>query len=399
MDYYKYSARDASGKNVSGTMQAANENDLHAKLKAEDMYLVSATKIVNQNNTKRLKADRLADFSRSMGKLIGAGVSLVRSLKIISEDETIPEKEREIYQNILKLVRAGSSLSEALTDQGDTFPPLFINMFKSAESSGNLDQIANQMAVYYEKEHRLNQKINGSMTYPKILCVMIVAVVAIIMGFVVPQFKELFAQMEKLPATTTFLLAVSDIVLHKWYLLILVGVIIFMIYKIVMAIPGMKYFKSKMELRLPLIGKLRKVIYTARFARTLSSLYSAGIPIISCLQIARNTIGNAYIEKQFDQLIAEVRAGENLSTAVDKIDGFTKKISSSIMVGEETGSLDTMLVSIAEQMEYDSEVATNKMVAMLEPVMIVVMAVIVGFIIISVMQPIYGSYEAISNSK
>lgn len=399
MDYYKYSAKDASGKTFGGTMQAANENDLHAKLKAEDMYLVSAKKIVNQKNSRRLKADRLADFSRSMGKLIGAGVSLVRSLKIISEDETIPEKEREIYQNILKLVRAGSSLSEALTDQGETFPPLFINMFKSAESSGNLDQIANQMAVYYEKEHRLNQKINGAMTYPKILSVMIVVVVAIIMGFVVPQFKELFTQMEKLPATTTFLLAISDIVLHKWYLLILAGVIIFMIYKIVMAIPGMKYLKSKMELRLPAIGKLRKIIYTARFARTLSSLYSAGIPIISCLQIARNTIGNAYIEEQFDQLISEVRAGENLSTAVDKIDGFTKKISSSIMVGEETGSLDAMLVSIADQMEYDSEVATNKMVAMLEPVMIVVMAVIVGFIIISVMQPIYGSYEAISNSK
>lgn len=399
MDYYKYSAKDASGKSFGGTMQAASENDLHAKLKAEDLYLISAKKIVNQKNSRRLKADRLADFSRSMGKLIGAGVSLVRSLKIISEDETVPEKEREIYQNVLKLVRAGSSLSEALTDQGDTFPPLFINMFKSAESSGNLDQIANQMAVYYEKEHRLNQKINGAMTYPKILSVMIVVVVAIIMGFVVPQFKELFSQMEKLPATTTFLLAVSDIVLHKWYLLILAGVIIFMIYKIVMAIPGMKYLKSKIELRLPAIGKLRKIIYTARFARTLSSLYSAGIPIISCLQIARNTIGNAYIEKQFDQLISEVRAGENLSVAVDKIDGFTKKISSSIMVGEETGSLDTMLVSIADQMEYDSEIATNKMVAMLEPVMIVVMAVIVGFIIISVMQPIYGSYEAISNSK
>lgn len=399
MDYYKYSAKDGAGKTVSGTMQAADEIDLHARLKQEDKYLIHAKKVVNQKNIKRLKADRLADFSRSLGKLIGAGVSLVRSLKIISEDETVPEKEREIYQSVLKLVRAGTSLSEALTEQGDAFPPLFINMFKSAESSGNLDQTAMQMAVYYEKEHRLNQKINGAMTYPKILCVMIVVVVAIIMGFVVPQFKDLFAQMEKLPATTTFMLAVSDFVIHKWYLIILFGVIIFMAYKILMAIPKIKYYQDKLELKLPVIGKLRKVIYTARFARTLSSLYSAGIPIISCLQIARNTIGNSYIEGQFDQVIAQVRAGGNLSEAVDKVDGFTKKISSSIMVGEETGSLDAMLISIADQMEYDSEVATNKLVSMLEPVMIVVMAVIVGFIIISVMQPMYGSYEAISNSR
>ena len=127
-------------------------------------------------------------------------------------------------------------------------------------------------------------------------------------------------------------------------------------------------------------------------------MYSAGISIINCLIIAKNTIGNSYIEKQFEQVIAEVRAGENLSTALDHVDGFTKKLSSSVMVGEETGALDSMLVSIANQMEYDSEVALNKLVSLLEPAMIVFMAVIVGFIIISVIQPIYGSYETISGS-
>lgn len=164
------------------------------------------------------------------------------------------------------------------------------------------------------------------------------------------------------------------------------------------AIPGVRYAKDKLELKLPVIGKLRRVIYTARFARTLSSLYSAGISIINCLQIARNTIGNSYIEKQFDQVIADVRGGMNLSESIDRVDGFTKKLSSSISVGEETGALDTMLVSIANQMEYDSEVAMNKLVSYLEPAMIVVMAAVVGFVIISVIQPIYGSYATIANS-
>jgi type IV pilus assembly protein PilC len=145
-------------------------------------------------------------------------------------------------------------------------------------------------------------------------------------------------------------------------------------------------------------GKLLQIIYTARFARTLSSLYSAGISIINCLTIAKNTIGNVYIESQFDSVIAEIRAGGNLSEAIDKVDGFTKKLSSSIMVGEETGALDTMLTSIADQMEYESEMALSKLVSYLEPVMIVVMAVIVGFIMISVIQPIYGSYQTISTS-
>jgi type IV pilus assembly protein PilC len=149
---------------------------------------------------------------------------------------------------------------------------------------------------------------------------------------------------------------------------------------------------------MPVAGKLLQVIYTARFARTLSSLYSAGISILNCLLIARSTIGNSYIESQFDGVIAEIRSGGNLSEAIEKVDGFTKKLSSSIMVGEETGALDTMLVSIADQMEYDSEMALAKLVSYLEPVMIVIMGVVVGFIMISVIQPIYGSYASISNS-
>ena len=141
-----------------------------------------------------------------------------------------------------------------------------------------------------------------------------------------------------------------------------------------------------------------KIIYTARFSRTLASLYNAGLPIISCLTIARDTIDNRYIEAQFETVIKDVQAGQNLSEALAKIDGFVKKLVSSVVVGEETGTLDDMLNSAAEQLEYDSEMAIQSMVAMLEPMMIVFLAFMVGFIIISVIQPIYGSYDAIANS-
>lgn len=395
---YRYKAKDANGKNVVDTISAQDEMDLHEKVKANNLFLISAKAKEDKQNTKRLKSNMISEFARNVGELLGAGVTLVKALRIISEDESIKPKEREIYAGILKLVRSGMAFSDAISAQGEAFPPLFINMIKSAESSGNMDQIALQMAEYYSKEYKLTQKVKSSMTYPKILCVLIVIVVAIIMGYVIPQFQSLFSQMDTLPASTTALLGISNFVKKKWYLIILFAVIAYIVFKLLFSIPSVRYGKDKLELKLPVIGKLRKVIYTARFARTMSSLYSAGISIINCLQIAKNTIGNSYIETQFEQVIAEVRSGESLSVALDRVDGFTKKLSSSVMVGEETGALDSMLVSIANQMEYDSEMALNKLVSYLEPAMIVVMAVIVGFIIISVIQPIYGSYQSMSTS-
>lgn len=399
METYKYKAKDANGRTVTGTLQANDEIDLHAKLRLENKFLISAKTERKAGGYRRLKGDRISEFARNLGELVGAGVTLVRALKIMSEDETIKPIEKEIYTNILKLVRSGIPLSEAIAEQGDAFPPLFINMFKSAESSGGLHQTALQMSVYYEKDYRLAQKIKSSMAYPKLLCVMIVIVVAIIMGYVIPQFETLFAQMEALPISTTILLAISNFVAKRWYILILLAIILFIISKVLMSIGAVKMYVSKMELRIPKIGKLRKVVYTARFARTLASLYSAGIPIVNCLQIAKPTIGNAYIEQQFDKIISDVRSGMNLSEAIAQIDGFTKKLSSTISIGEETGSMDHMLISVADQMEYESEMAINAMVSILEPAMIVVMAVVVGFIMISVIQPIYGSYEAIGASN
>ncbi|MCR4649235.1 MAG: type II secretion system F family protein [Lachnospiraceae bacterium] len=400
MANFRYKAQDENGKTVTGTTNAANENELHVKLKADNLLLVEAREISeSKKRRRRMKYDRLSDFSRNLSKLLAAGVTLVRALKIISDDESIAPKEREIYADVLKLVRSGMPLSDALEEQGDTFPQLFINMIRSAETSGNMDATAANMADYYSKEYRLSQKISSSMTYPKILSVLIVLVVIVIMGFVLPQFEDLFAQMGSLPIATRILMGISDFVAHRWYFLIFGAIIGFMGYKLIMSIPAVKYFLDKVELKIPKIGKLRKIIYTARFARTLSSLYSAGIPIITCLTIAKTTIGNSYIESQFDDMIAKVRAGETLSNGIDSIDGFVKKLTSSVGVGEETGELDSMLVSIADQMDYDSEIATEKLVAMLEPVMIVIMAAIVGFIMIAIIQPIYGSYQAIANTS
>ncbi len=399
MPIYKYRAIDKEKKKYGGALNAASEAELQEKLRAEGKFLTEFSIVDNRRKSKRLKSDHLADYALNMSKLMAAGVTMVRAIDIVAEDEATPEKERAIYRDLLKIVKQGRPLSAAMNEQGDTFPPLFVSMVRSAESSGGMEETMAQMSDYYAKEYRLNQKIKSAMTYPKILCVMIVAVVAVIVGFVIPQFKPLFDGMGELPWATRVLLAVSGFVAKKWYLLLFVGAVLYLFLTIIFSIPSVKLLKDKAEVHMPVIGKLRKVVYTARFSRTLASLYSAGMPILSCLTIARSTIGNSYIEKQFDEVIAAISAGETLNAAIRKVDGFTKKLVSTIMVGEETGSLNTMLVSIADQMDYDSEIATQKMVTMLEPAMIVVMAVIVGFIMIAVITPIYGSYQTIAQGK
>ncbi len=292
----------------------------------------------------------------------------------------------------------GVPLSVAVESLRGVFPMLIINMFRAAESSGGLDYTALRVADQYTKEDRLNSKVKNAMTYPKILMGLIVLVVAVIFGFVMPQFETLFEGMPSLPLPTVIMLAISDFVVDYWYAII-IGVVIFVVAMyFIKKIPKVQYVWDAFLVHAPKIGKLFKVIYTARFARTMSSLYSSGIPIVQCLEIASHTIGNRYIEAQFKQVIADTMAGDPLNVSLSKVDGFVKKLEASIKVGEEAGSLETMLDSIADDMEFESERAIEQMVAYLEPVMIVVMAAIVGFIMIAVIVPIYQSYQTIGSS-
>ena len=395
MPKYKYKAKDENGKKITGIMKASTQEELHIRLKEENKFLISAQETNKVKSYKPLKAKQISEFSRQIGTLLGSGVTLVRALNIIIKEEDLKPKERQIYENVLRLVRQGISLSDALEEQTGAFPTLFINMYRSAENAGNLDTTAMRMAIHYDKEFRLNSKIKSAMVYPKILCVLIVAVVTIIMTYVIPQFKNLFDQMETLPLTTQILLGISNFVSSYWIFLIIGVILFYVLLRYLFQVPSVRLRKDKFLLKLPIIGRLLKTIYTARFARTLSSMYASGLPIVACLNIAKKTTGNLYIESQFDEVISFVRSGGSLSMGLSKIDGFISKLTSAILVGEETGKLDSMLDSIADMLDFESERAIARLVSYLEPVMIVVMAFIVGFIIISVIQPIYGSYKAI----
>lgn len=395
MPQYKYKAQTIDGKKISGFMNVENESELQLRLHEQDAFLLAAKEQKRQRAVQQFKPKVLSEFCRQLATLIAAGVTLVRALNIILMGEAVKPKERAVYEDMLRRIRQGISLSEAMEAQNGVFPPLLIYMFRSAETSGNLDKVALQMAILYEKDHRLNSKISSSMVYPKILAVLIVGVVIVLTKFVIPQFEEIFSQMGELPIATRILLGISDFMDKYWFIVIAAVIGIWLGIRALLRVPSVRLKWHRLKLRVPIFGKLQKVICTARFARTLSSLYAAGVPIVTGLQISRKTIGNDYIDSQFDDMISFVRAGHNLSDGLDNINGFVRKLSDSIRVGEETGSLDSMLLSTSEAMEYDSDVAINKMVSYVEPVMMIGMGLVVGFVMVAIFGALYGSYDAI----
>lgn len=392
---FRYTAKDIDGRTVRGTMEAADYDALYAQLLEQGLYPQRVTGRGADRRPRTLRPQELSDLCRQLSTLLASGVSLVRALTIISQDEGISAGLRRVYESVLSEVRKGSSLSDALEAQ-QVFPALMLGMIRAGEGSGRLDRVAERLAVHYEKAHQMNQQVKSALMYPMILAVLSVAVV--IVTFVLPQFSDLFSTMDSLPAVTLALMAFSDFMVTKWYLLLLGLAALAAALRALRRVPSVRLALDRGKLTMPVFGPLHRIICTARFARTISSLYASGLPIITALQTARDTIGNAYIASQFDAVLAQVRSGVSLSAALESVDGFQRKLCSSIAVGEETGQLDSMLDSIADSMEYDAQQASRRMMTILEPMLIVLMAFVVGFIIIAVMSPIIGSYSAIESS-
>lgn len=397
MPQFRYIAKNMEGKTMRGVLEASGENVLQQQLKEQGLFLIEAKDVRGSKKAYKFSSAQLAEFCREMSTLLASGVSIVRALEITADEEGLAASRRSVYLEILTELKKGTSLSEAM-EMGGNFPELMLGMIRSGEGSGNIDAVVARLSLHYERENRLKQQVRSAMTYPVVLLVMSVAVVILIVTFILPQFEELFSEMESLPMVTELLLAISDFLVSKWYLALFMVFVIGILLRIILKIYRVRRTVDFIKVRMPVIGKLNKVIYTARFARTLSSLYSSGMPIVAALQTAGGTIGNLYVEEQFEQVAVTVRSGVPLSQALKEVDGLLRKLSSTILVGEESGRLDTMLDSIAMTMEEEAEAATKRLVTMLEPVLICLMAMVVGFIIIAVMLPIYDSYSAIEGS-
>ncbi len=394
MPEYKYQAQDSKGKIVRGKAEAADESDLQRRFHDAGLLLLEARPVVRQVALKPVKKPQLADFCRQLGTLTKAGVTLVKAIEIIANDESISLYERQLYIKLRDRVVQGVALSNAMQELEPAFPPLLIYMIKAAETSGTLDTTCLRLADQYTNESQLEQTAKNSLTYPKILAALLVIVVAILFGYVLPQFEEMFSAIPKLPVATRILMGISNFVKNRWYVLLVAAVLIVIFGKMIVKIPAVAYGLDRLKTK-GRWGRLLKVIYSARFARTMSSLYSSGIPIYNCIQIARGTIGNSYIEEQFDEVERQVLGGSPLSSALQNVDGFVGKLPATIKVGEETGMLGSMLESVANDLDFYSKQALIRLTSYIEPVMIVIMAIGVGFVMIAIIQPIYQSYSTI----
>ncbi|MDR3316292.1 MAG: type II secretion system F family protein [Coriobacteriales bacterium] len=394
MPSYHYNAVTLDGSRRTGQKDAASVEQLTSALKDEGLFITKwSTKEMQQQATAKLKTEEIADFCRQLAAMLSAGIMLIRAITIMSQRNVKPHVKK-VYDSLIDDLQRGSTLSEAMAKQGRAFPDLLINMVRAGENTGRLDVTAEKMAATYDKEHRLNQKISSATVYPIILVVLIIGVVLILFTFVLPQFMGLFENME-LPWPTRVVMAISDFML-AYGLYTIIGVIVaaaglIMLFRRPGPRKGLDYFK----LRIPRIGHLLRTIYTARFARTLSSLYVSGVSMIQALQISRSIIGNTYIEAQFDAVVEALGNGRTLSQAIALVNGFESKLQSTVLIGEESGSLEHMLESVADQYDYDAEMASQRLVTMIEPILIIFMAVIVAFVIISVLLPIFSLYSSV----
>lgn len=391
MPKYAITAKDLDSKTIKKTMDSRDEEDLRRRLRDAGLTLIKFSEVEEKAAGYKLKAGEVAEFSRQLASMLSSGITVARAMEIVKDRDFKPAL-KNIYARLHKDVQNGLTLSEAMKVQGRAFPELFVNMLASGEASGQLENSAEKMALNYDKEDRLNKKVKGAMTYPVILlCITVLAVLAIFL-FILPSFFDLFEGFD-LPGITVFFLNISNFMTKNW-LYLLIGILIFVSFiGYLMTIYKVAHFVDRMKLKMPIVGKLLKIIYTARFSRTLSSLYSSGLSMTNALDISSTILGNKYIQGQFEEVIKDVRNGEALSISIGKVDGFDKKLTTSILIGEEAGRLDTMLVSVAESFDYEAEVATGQMVQILEPVMLLIMAVVIGSVMVSVMAPIMTMYN------
>ena len=394
MAQYKYKGINLNNKSVKSTITARTIDGAYLQLKELDIFAHSIELVPEKKlKTHKFKSNELAEFSRQIGTMQEAGISIIKAIDILRNREPKPQV-KAIYDNLYEVINEGNSLAQAMNTCEGSFKNIMINVYKSGEATGKLDESALSMAVYYEKEHKMNAKIKSALAYPSILAIITVIVVLGMFTFILPIFFEFF-EGTQLPLITQIMLNISNFITNQWYYLILMVVAIVSGIGFLQRIDSVVTFVDKIKISLKTVGKLCSIIYTARFARTLSSLYSSGVSMIEAVEISVTTIGNRYIEKQFDEILQQIQNGNSLSDSMNHIDGFDQKLISAIYIGEESGKLENMLNSMADNFEHDSEIAIDKLITYIEPIMIVIMAIIIGVVLISVMMPLMSIYTTL----
>jgi type IV pilus assembly protein PilC len=421
MPKFHYNASDAKGREVEGTVDADNESRAIAMIKEKGLFPTRVVDLkggkagarvgVKGNKTTaakglqseiklppflvnmfrgQIKTKHLMVFTRQMATLQEAGLPLLRGLHVLQRQEKTPQ----LYEAIVGMaesVQSGTTFAEALAQYPKVFGPFYVNMAKAGEVSGALHTVLLRLAEFMEKSERIKNKVKGAMVYPIVVMVMAMVILAVLMIFVIPKFKEIFEDLlqgKGLPPLTQAVIGISDMVAnHGLILLGGVAVLVFVV-KVLMKTDAGKRLMDVLKLKAPIFGQLVRKTAIANFTRTLGTLLSGGVPILQALNIVKEVTNNAVLAKAVVQVHDSVKEGETIVNPLEASGVFPPMVVGMIQVGEETGALPEMLMKIA--MTYDDEVdtAVEALTSIIEPIMIILLALVVGTIVIAMFMPL-----------
>lgn len=402
MPTYQYKAIDAAGKKVQDICNAHTRDEVLKMIKENRGYPIEIKEIVEAKDVGSLSLFRfspvklkdIAVFCRQFYTMLHAGVPIISCLDILRL-QTENKRFKKIIGEIFEDVQKGLTFSEALKNHPGVFPELLIHMVETGEVTGNLDQIMDRMAIYYEKENKLHNKIKSAMVYPTILAIVSVLIVIFLLTFVMPVFVSMFEKSgTELPWITQILLAVSEGIRSYWYLILALLVVFAHIFKRYSKTDQYRLMADRLKLKIPILKSNTQKVITSRFMRTLSILLFSGVPLMQSLEIVARVVGNKVVELRLLQVREEVRKGMDLATPIKNIKIFPAMVDSMIRVGEESGFLDEILDKTANFYDEEVEVSMQKLMTILEPLMIVMMSFIIGFIVIAMVLPMFDMMKA-----
>lgn len=403
MPKFKFIAVDKQGKEIKGIEESDSVQAVLAGIRDKGLFPVNVSPLGKGRLFSLLAKGGVSRkiftiSTRQLATLLGAGLPLLKALRVIEEQQPAGHW-KNIIKGLIESVESGSSFSDALARYQHIFTRLYINMVKAGESAGLMELVLTRLADYYEKSQKMRGKIISALIYPCLVLGMALLILTGLMIFVVPKFADMFTDMGvELPGMTKFLINTSNNMLtfKFWGSLILIIILIKSAINFIQRFNKGRYLLDKIRLRLPVIGRLVQKLAISRFSRTLGTLVASGVPILGALNIVKETVGNEVVSKGLTIVHDSVKEGESIVNPLRQASIFDPVVINMVAVGEETGKLDEMLIKVADIYENEVDVIIAGITSLLEPVLIITLAIIIGFIVISLFMPLVKLLTALT---
>lgn len=404
MPVYSYTFKDPSGGLQKGTAEAESEDGLRARFQEQGLELVEVTMIKKGSAARsrgygKVKLKNLAIFCRQFSTMVDAGVSLVRCLDVLSRQTEDPKLKR-ILIDVGERVEGGESLSRAMQRHPRTFTNLFIGLIRAGEIGGVLEESLQRLSTFLEADVALRRKVASALTYPVLVMVAAVGIVAFLVGYIVPEFAKLFKDIglkdTDFPAMTKFLIDLSANFQKNFVVIAVTLVVVVVGWRMFTSTRFGRRLADRIKLKIPVFGKLHHKVCMARFSRTMGTLLTSGVPILQAMETVAGVVGNSIMSDAVLDARARIREGDRIGDPLEASRMFPPMVVHMIGVGEESGSLDFMLQKIADFYESEIEATLASLTAALEPILIVFLGFVVGFIVIAMFLPLVKVIEGLS---